>query len=76
MTNALEATGRHVGVALVFATLALSVGFSVLAMSHFVPLIYFGVLVSLAMIGGLLGNLLLLPAFIPWVDRDVKTVSA
>ena len=65
---ALDETGRHVGVALVFATLALSVGFSVLCLSHFVPLIYFGVLVSLAMLGGLLGNLLLLPAVLPWVD--------
>ncbi|MGC1276062.1 MAG: MMPL family transporter, partial [Planctomycetaceae bacterium] len=70
VAEALDETGRHVGVALVFATLALSAGFSVLAVSHFVPLIYFGVLVSLAMLGGLLGNLLLLPALVPWVDRD------
>ncbi len=73
---ALEGTGRHVGIALVFATLALSVGFSVLAMSHFVPLIFFGVLVSLAMIGGLLGNLLLLPAFIRRVERVRKKLTA
>jgi predicted RND superfamily exporter protein len=70
VAEALDATSGHVGVALVFATLALSVGFTVLALSNFVPLIYFGVLVSLAMIGGLLGNLLLLPALVPWVDRD------
>lgn len=76
VADALEATGRRVGVALVFATVALSAGFSVLALSHFVPLIYFGVLVSLAMIGGLLGNLLLLPAFVPWVDRDGKAAPA
>ena len=68
---ALDETGRNVGVALVFATVALCAGFSVLSASHFVPLIYFGVLVSLAMLGGLLGNLLLLPALVPWVDRDV-----
>ncbi len=70
VSAALGRSGRHVGVALVFATLALSVGFSVLTLSHFVPLIYFGVLVSLAMLGGLLGNLLLLPALVPWVDRE------
>lgn len=64
--EALRDTGRNVGVAIVFATLALSVGFSVLSISHFVPLIYFGLLVSLAMLGGLLGNLLLLPGLIPW----------
>ena len=72
VAEALDETGRHVGVALVFATAALSAGFSVLAVSHFVPLIYFGVLVSLAMLGGLLGNLLLLPALVPWVDRDAS----
>lgn len=70
VAESLDATSGHVGVALVFATLALSAGFSVLMLSHFVPLIYFGLLVSLAMLGGLLGNLLLLPALVPWVDRD------
>jgi hypothetical protein len=76
VAEALDATSRRVGVAIVFATIALSAGFSVLALSHFVPLIYFGVLVSLAMIGGLLGNLLLLPAFVPWVDRDANSANA
>lgn len=66
--ESLRETGRHVGVALVFATVALSAGFSVLAVSNFVPLIFFGVLVSLAMLGGLLGNLLLLPALVPRKD--------
>lgn len=70
VAEALEATSGHVGVALVFSTLALAAGFSVLILSHFIPLIYFGLLVSLAMLGGLLGNLLLLPALVPWVDRD------
>ena len=54
----------------VFGTLALVVGFSVLAMSRFIPLVYFGVLVSLAMLGGLIGNLLLLPLLLPLVDKD------
>ena len=76
VVEALDDTGRRVGVALVFATLALSAGFSVLAVSHFVPLIYFGALVSLAMLGGLLGNLLLLPAMVPWVDHDQERPSS
>jgi len=45
----------------VFSTLALIIGFSILATSQFVPTIYFGVLVSFSMLGGLLGNLILLP---------------
>ncbi|HUG66365.1 MAG TPA: MMPL family transporter [Pirellulaceae bacterium] len=52
---------QTVGLAVVFSTLALIVGFSILCTSEFVPTIYFGVLVSLSMLGGLVGNLLLLP---------------
>ncbi|QGJ70537.1 MMPL domain-containing protein [Planctomycetales bacterium 10988] len=50
-----------VGRAMFFSTLALIVGFSALCFSQFVPTIYFGFLVSLAMLGGLIGNLILLP---------------
>lgn len=52
---------QSVGRAVVFSTLALIVGFTVLATSQFVPTIYFGVLVSLSMLGGLAGNLVVLP---------------
>jgi predicted RND superfamily exporter protein len=45
------------------------VGFTVLCSSDFVPTIYFGLLVSLAMLGGLLGNLFLLPLLLAAFDR-------
>ena len=64
---AVRATHSGVGRAVVFANVALIIGFSVLALSNFVPLIYFGVLVSLAMLGGMLGNLVLLPVLLRWV---------
>jgi len=67
--DALRQTHKSVGRALVFATLSLIVGFSVLTLSHFIPLVYFGVLVSLAMLGGLIGNLTLLPLLLRWADR-------
>jgi predicted RND superfamily exporter protein len=70
LAEALRETHQGFGRALVFGTLALIVGFSVLAMSRFIPLVYFGVLVSLAMLGGLIGNLLLLPLLLPLVDKD------
>ena len=64
---------QSVGRAVVFSTLALIVGFSVLCVSHFVPTIYFGVLVSLSMLGGLFGNLVLLPLMLQLVpDRPSK----
>ncbi len=67
--EALKATHQGVGRALVFANIALIAGFSVLTISHFIPLVYFGMLVSVAMIGGLIGNLLLLPLLLRWTSR-------
>jgi len=61
---------QRVGRALFFSTLALIVGFMVLCFSHFVPTIYFGVLVSLSMLGGLFGNLLVLPLLLTLISRD------
>jgi uncharacterized protein len=74
--DSLVQTHQGFGRALVFGTLALVVGFSVLGFSRFIPLVYFGVLVSLAMLGGLVGNLLLLPLLLPLVDKDGPTTAA
>ena len=54
---------------LLYSNIALIVGFLVLASSHFVPLIYFGVMVSVAIAGGLAVNLLLLPLFLQFGER-------
>ena len=62
--EALEAAQQTVGRALIFATLALVLGFSSLCTSQFIPTVYFGGLVSLAMLGGLAGNLVVLPLLI------------
>ncbi|MFN0197289.1 MAG: efflux RND transporter permease subunit, partial [Planctomycetaceae bacterium] len=64
IAEALEQTQHSVGEALLFATFALIAGFSALTLSQFIPMVYFGLLVSLAMLGGLLGNLVLLPILI------------
>lgn len=62
--EAIQAAHGSVGLALTLANIALVVGFVVLSLSNFVPLIYFGVLVSVAMLGGLIGNLILLPGLL------------
>jgi predicted RND superfamily exporter protein len=72
---ALEKAQDSVGRAAVFSTLALTVGFGTLVVSDFVPTIYFGVLVSLSMIGGLIGNLLVLPILIRAVDGGSSVAS-
>lgn len=58
---ALHATQHEIGRALIYSNAALIMGFLVLTLSHFIPLVYFGFLVSVAMLGGLAGNLVLLP---------------
>jgi hypothetical protein len=74
--GALAAVQQSVGRAAVYATVALVVGFLALCNSQFVPTIYFGCLVSLAMLGGLLGNLLVLPLLLRTVSRDGMRVTA
>ncbi len=75
--EALHRVQRQVGKALVLATLALAVGFSVLATSRFVPTVYFGALVTLAMLGGLAGNLIGLPLLIQlfYPERTATNVT-
>jgi predicted RND superfamily exporter protein len=70
LDGALHAAHQKVGRAMIFSTFALVVGFSALCMSQFVPTIYFGVLVSLSMLGGLLGNLIVLPLLLKLVTRN------
>jgi len=61
---------QSVGLAMIFTTVALIMGFGVLITSEFVPTIYFGALMSLAMLGGMLGNLIVLPLLLSWTERD------
>lgn len=70
--EALIDTQGGVGRALLYANIALIAGFSVLTLSEFIPLVYFGILVSVAMLGGLAGNLLLLPLLLRWNSRYEK----
>jgi len=60
-SRALRATQHDIGRALIYSNGALVLGFLVLTLSHFIPLVYFGLLVSVAILGGLIGNLVLLP---------------
>ncbi|QDV23501.1 efflux RND transporter permease subunit [Aureliella helgolandensis] len=62
--KALRSAQENVGLAAVLATLALIAGFVSLTTSEFVPTVVFGTLASLTMLGGLLGNLVVLPILI------------
>ncbi|MCW8195082.1 MMPL family transporter [Proteobacteria bacterium 005FR1] len=55
---------QSIGRAMYYTAITIIVGFSVLALSKFIPSIYFGLLTSLAMLAAILGSLTLLPKLI------------
>ena len=71
MSEALQHAHAGAGRAVVFAHLALIAGFSVLTASRFIPLVYFGGLMSLSMFWGVFGDLILLPLLLRWTTKDI-----
>lgn len=65
--QSLDEVQSSVGSAMVLSTVAIIAGFGVLWTSSFIPTVYFGALASLTMLGGLLGNLIILPLLLWWV---------
>ncbi|MGB1333814.1 MAG: efflux RND transporter permease subunit [Porticoccaceae bacterium] len=55
---------NSIGQALFYTAITIIIGFSILALSNFIPSIYFGLLTGLAMIAALLGSMTLLPKLI------------
>ncbi|MEZ6130540.1 MAG: MMPL family transporter [Planctomycetaceae bacterium] len=70
VTESLHVAHAGAGRAVVFAHIALVFGFIVLTASRFVPLVYFGALLSLSMIGGIFGDLVLLPLLLRWTTPE------
>jgi len=62
--QAAETAHREVGRAMVYTTVIVTLGFSILTLSNFMPTIYFGLLTGLAMIFALISNLALLPVLL------------
>ena len=73
VANALETAHRTACRAVIFSTLALAVGFLALTTSGFMPTVSFGWLSCLTLLGGLAGNLIVLPVLLallaPWLTR-------
>ncbi len=55
---------RSIGRAIFYTTVTITIGFSILLMSNFIPTIYFGLFTGFAMIIAVLGDLTLLPKMI------------
>ena len=59
-----KACHGSIGIAMYYTSLTIAAGFSILALSSFIPTIYFGLLTGFAMIVALLSNLTLLAALL------------
>ncbi len=69
VARSIEYVQFRTGRAVIYATLALVLGFGSLCFSEFIPTVFFGGLVGLSMLGGLLGNLIVLPVLLSLFDR-------
>ena len=58
---------NSIGRAMYYTTVTVSLGFTILTFSSFIPTIYFGLLTGFAMLVALLANLTLLPLLIAWL---------
>jgi predicted RND superfamily exporter protein len=61
---AVKRSHASIGRAMYYTTITITLGFSILALSNFIPTIYFGLLTGFSMIVALLADLILLPILI------------
>lgn len=66
--RALQSTVRHMGKPIIFTTLTISLGFSVLLFSSFKPTAVFGLLMMITMVSALVADLILLPSLMLHVE--------
>ncbi|MFC1829294.1 MMPL family transporter [Thermodesulfobacteriota bacterium] len=66
--RALRETIMHMGRPIIFTTLTISAGFSILAFSSFKPTAIFGVMMVITMLSALVGDLILLPSLMQRVE--------
>ncbi len=62
--ESLATAQSDIGIAILLSTLALVLGFGSLASSNFLPTVVFGITASISMVGGLVCNLVVLPALL------------
>ena len=63
-TATLNRCHGSIGKAIYYTSITVTIGFSILALSNFIPTLYFGLLTGLAMLVALMNNLTLLPILI------------
>lgn len=71
----LRKTYRESGVAIIYTSVALVLGFSILIISNFKPIFYLGLLVSSVMFATTVGALIVLPSLIMTLKLKIKNID-
>jgi predicted RND superfamily exporter protein len=66
-TQAMRRSHGSIGRAMYYTSIIVSIGFSILVLSNFLPTIYFGILTGFAMLFAMFANLTLLPLLLLWL---------
>jgi predicted RND superfamily exporter protein len=70
--EAIKRCHNSIARAMYYTSVTVVLGFSILALSNFIPTIYFGILSGLAMITALIANLMLLPILFIRIMNDIR----
>jgi predicted RND superfamily exporter protein len=71
----MQRTNESIGYAMVYTSITVIIGFSILILSNLVPTIYFGLLTMLVMVAALISNLILLPKLLLLINPLKKDAT-
>ena len=71
----MQRTNESIGYAMVYTSITVIIGFSILTLSNLVPTIYFGLLTMLVMAAALISNLILLPELLLLIKPLTKNAT-
>jgi len=71
----IQRTNESIGYAMVYTSITVIIGFSILTLSNLIPTIYFGLLTMLVMAAALISNLILLPKLLVLIKPLTKNAT-
>lgn len=72
VADAISQTIRFTGISMFYTAIILFVGFAIFTASTFKGTVALGILVSITLLMGMLSNLILLPAFLLWINKKLE----
>jgi len=74
-TTTMQRTNESIGYAMVYTSITVIIGFSILTLSNLIPTIYFGLLTMIVMAAALTSNLILLPKLLVLIKPLTKNAT-